>query len=84
MPPALREFDLSGAKPILPRGRKRELSSKEAFRLEEEFGPRLPSHHALLRHATFTCEALETGLVGWAYPGLEPANPAAGYRIGFA
>ena len=44
MPPTLREFDLSGTKPILPRRRKRELSSKEAFRLEEEFGPRLPSH----------------------------------------
>ena len=29
---------------ISPRRRKRELSSKEAFRLEEEFGPRLPSH----------------------------------------
>jgi hypothetical protein len=44
VPPTLREFDLSGTKPILPRRRKRELSSKEAFRLEEEFGPRLPSH----------------------------------------
>jgi len=43
VPPTLREFDLSGTKPILPRRRKRELSSTEAF-ASEEFGPRLPSH----------------------------------------
>jgi hypothetical protein len=46
VPPTLREFDLSGTKPILPRRRKRELVSpqRRPSPSREEFGPRLPSH----------------------------------------
>jgi hypothetical protein len=71
VPPTLREFDLSGTKPILPKRRKRELSSKEAFRLEEEFGPRLPSHS--IRPGLFSklCSTLP-GVASWAQTSYPP------------
>ena len=75
----LREFNLSGTKPILPRQRKRELSSKEAFR-SGEFGPRLPSHS--IRPGLFSklCGTLARRRASWAQRHLRMnSTPSVGY-----